>query len=236
MRQIDAIHTLEDERFLVRMARMSVAVLLAGVGFAILWFAVSNSPLPICPLELNVALGPLGAAITGEPAASGWSVAGWWFALGAGCVVSFAAHELVHGFVFGRFMPAGHKVTYGGNLKKGILYASAEGVLFTRDQYLLVAAAPTIVITSLVAAAGWGFSWPLWTIAVASIHLSGCTGDWGYLRAILRNPDIAYCEDTAWGVAFYSDMPEQGVQRVRMNGFEVVEGGGLAGKGKEIHD
>lgn len=157
MRQIDAIHTLEDERFLVRMARMSVAVLLAGVGFAILWFAVSNSPLPICPLELNVALGPLGAAITGEPAASGWSVAGWWFALGAGCVVSFAAHELVHGFVFGRFMPAGHKVTYGGNLKKGILYASAEGVLFTRDQYLLVAAAPTIVITSLVAAAGWGF-------------------------------------------------------------------------------
>ena len=86
-----------------------------------------------------------------------------------------------------------------------MLYASAEGVVYGRAQYLTIALAPSVVVTLLLMAVGLGLRWPLWTILVVVVHLSGCTGDWGYVRAIVRNPAIAFCEDTSYGVAFYAE-------------------------------
>ena len=157
------------------------------------------------PFELTTALGSLGAQLTGADSASAHSNPLWWVSIALATVVSFVVHELVHGFFFRQFAPPGARVTFGANLKMGMLYASAEGIVYTRQQYLVIAVAPSIAVTLLLVAVGIGLKWPLWTIVVATAHLSGCTGDWGYMRAILRDPSITHCEDTSWGVEFYGE-------------------------------
>ena len=37
----------------------------------------------------------------------------------------------------------------------------------------------------------------------AGLHLSGCVGDWYYVRTILRDRRIVACEDTSFGVRFF---------------------------------
>ncbi|MFR3451500.1 MAG: DUF3267 domain-containing protein [Collinsella sp.] len=115
---------------------------------------------------------------------------------------TFAVHELVHALFFRHYAPPGAQITFGSNLKMGMIYASAEGVVYPRDAYLVIALAPSIIVTLLVIVLGIGFRWPLWTIVVATAHLSVHQG-LGYVRAIRSDPTIAYCEDTAWGVSFY---------------------------------
>ena len=77
--------------------------------------------------------------------------------------------------------------------------------------YIVIALAPSIVVSAVALAAGWVSGNPLGGCAVAVTHLAGCTGDWEYLRVIRANPRIAFCEDTSWGVAFYD---ENGPSRV----------------------
>lgn len=229
MTQIGAIRVLEDEAFLRRAARGSFAILGVALLLILAWLAI-GSAIPGFPrLELERALGGWGARLMGVRAVSAWAVAGWWIALLFGCAASFVLHEVVHGLFFERFLPAGHAVSYGIDFKMGIMYASAEGVRFERDRYVAVLIAPTIVITLAVVAIGIGFGWPLWTLATAAIHLSGCTGDWGYIRAIHADRRIAYCEDTSWGVAFFADdgalSSGHGVQPSCAKGFKVIDGG-----------
>ena len=199
MREIGEIHVYDDRAFLRWASRASVVVLLLGCVAAVAWCAL---------------VAAVGAAVGRELAAFeiGWgtlfSRPGWWVALVVGVVLSLAVHELVHGFFFRQFAPADAHVTYGANWKRGVLYASAEGVVFTRRQYEVALIAPTIVVTCGLLFIGIGLKWPLWTIIVATLHLSGCTGDWGYLARMRRDPAITHCEDTSFGVRFLSDQPE----------------------------
>lgn len=212
MRRISAIHTFEDQDFLRGISRASLAVLLLGVLIAAGWFAGvtalgASLDIKLVPFELPVALGGLGARLLGvdEPASGMATMPAWWLSLAVAMMVSLVVHELVHGFFFKQFAPAGSRVTFGANLKMGMLYASAEGIVYSRRQYIVIAIAPSIVVTLLLVAVGIGLRWPLWTIIAATAHLSGCTGDWGYIRAIRRDPRITHCEDTSWGVQFYGD-------------------------------
>lgn len=234
MRRIGSIRVLEDEAFLRRAARGSFAVLGLGLLLILAWLVIGIAIPGFPRLELERVLGGWGARLMGVPAVSGWAVLGWWLALIAACVAAFLLHEVVHGLFFKRFLPAGRTVSYGADFKMGIMYASAEGVRFSRDRYLAVLIAPTIVITLAVIAIGIGLGWPLWAVATATIHLSGCTGDWGYIRAINADRRIAYCEDTSWGVTFFADDDapgaERGVQPSCAKGFAVIEGG-LSGAG-----
>lgn len=127
MTQIGAIRVLEDEAFLRRAARGSFAILGIALLLILAWLAI-GSAIPGFPrLELERALGGWGARLMGVRAVSAWAVAGWWIALLFGCAASFVLHEVVHGFFFERFLPAGHAVSYGIDFKMGIMYASAEG-------------------------------------------------------------------------------------------------------------
>lgn len=190
------------------MRAMSAAVLVAGVLAAILW-ALAMTALreffdaPVTPFELGVALGSLGDRLMGVEAPDHGVDIRWWIFLVAAIPATFVIHEFVHAMFFRHYAPPGAKITFGSNLEMGMIYASAEGVVYPRDAYLVIALAPSIIVTLLVIVLGIGFRWPLWTIVVATAHLSGCTGDWGYVRAIRSDPTIAYCEDTAWGVSFY---------------------------------
>ena len=232
MRRIGSIHTFEDRAFLSGIARASVAVLAAGVLVALGWYLVvsalsASSGVPLEPFELRVALGGLGARLMGESAEAASRAHidfAWWFLLVAASLAALAVHELVHALCFKRYAPAGSRVTFGANWRLGMLYASAEGIVYRRQQYLVIALAPSVAVTALLVALGIGLKWPLWTIAVATVHLSGCTGDWGYARAILRDPSIAYCEDTSWGVEFYGDDAPMAATGEAGAGREVVPG------------
>ena len=199
MREIGDIHVFEDHAFLRWASRASVVVLLLGCVAAVAWCAL---------------VAAVGAAVDRELFAFeiGWgtlfSRPGWWVSLAVALVLSLVVHELVHGFFFRQFAPADAHVTYGADWKRGVLYAYAEGVVFTRHQYEVALIAPTIVVTCGLVVIGIGLKWPLWTIVEATLHLSGCTGDWGYLARMRRDPAITHCEDTSFGVRFLSDLPE----------------------------
>lgn len=210
MKKIGAIHTFEDQGFLRRATHASLAVLAVGVVVAALWYvalkALSGAVgVAVQPFELPIALGALGARLVGANPDTAHVNAMWWVSIALVSLAALVVHELVHGFFFRQFAPAGSRVTFGANLKLGMLYASAEGILYTRQQYVVIALAPSVVVTALLLAIGIGLKWPLWTIAVVTLHLSGCSGDWGYVRAILRDRTITHCEDTSWGVEFYGD-------------------------------
>ena len=191
MKKIDGIHTFEDEAFLARIARASFAVMLAAAAVCAAWWVCSLLPgSPVPAFEL--------ASLVHAP-----SKLGWLLALAAGVLVSLVAHEAVHAAVFKLFAPKGSRITFGANWRCGMLFACADGIVYTRRQYLAIVLAPTLVVTLALVAAGALVSWPLWTLVVVALHLSGCVGDWAYAAHIAADPAIAYCEDTEWGVQFY---------------------------------
>lgn len=201
MRKIADIHVFEDKPFQRGMVRMSAAVLAAGAVIGAAWVLLG----PPRSSELSaVVLGGAGSAL-GLP-----GLVWWLLAVLCGCVASFAVHELVHGLLFKLFAPPGTRVTFGANWKMGMLYACAEGIVYTRRRYLVIALAPTVVVTALLVVLGLAGSRPLACYIVALVHLSGCTGDWEYVRAIVGDPRITHCEDTAWGVRFFGDGSDDG--------------------------
>ena len=112
-------------------------------------------------------------------------------------------HELVHGVFFKLLALASAHVTFGANRETCMIYACAEGIVYSRRRYMAVCLAPTVVVTAAFAL-GFAFSgYPLLCYLAAGLHLSGCTGDWYYVRTILRDRRIAACEDTSFGVRFF---------------------------------
>lgn len=202
MIEIGGIRTFEDRAFQERMVRMSAAVLVAGAALGAAWFAAGMPDrlgLPPCELS-GVLFGGAGPRIAGLPPVV------WWLALlAAGSFASLVLHEAVHAVFFKAFAPPGARVTFGANWGAGMLYACAEGVVYTRGQYLAIALAPSLAVSAAAFALGMASGWPLLWYVVAVLHLTGCTGDWGYVRAIRSNRSIAYCEDTDWGVCFYAE-------------------------------
>ena len=202
MRKIADIRTFEDKEFQGRMLRASAVTVVLGAVLGVAWFAAGVPQLLGLPgVELR--------AVFTEEGAGALPPSFWWFATCAvGCFVSLAVHEVVHGVFFKLLAPAGTRVTFGANWKAGMLYACAKGIVYTRRQYLVIALAPTVAVTAILLALGVATGWPLAFYLIAVLHLSGCTGDWEYARAISRDPRITHCEDTEWGVAFFGEGDE----------------------------
>lgn len=198
MRKRSDIHTFEDEWFLTDMRKSSIVVLLVGIVAALVFAVVLALAAPgLFDRRL--------ASVLTESRGDVVSYLLWMVWTAAAAVVALAVHELVHGVLFKAFAPRGSRVTFGANLKQGMLYACAEGVVYARAQYLAIALAPTVIVTPLVLAAGFACGCPVGGAFAAVLHLSGCTGDWGYVRALRRDPLVTHCEDTSYGVCFYGD-------------------------------
>ncbi|WP_144744426.1 DUF3267 domain-containing protein [Enorma burkinafasonensis] len=199
MRKIADIRTFDDRAFQRRMMRLSAAVAVVGAVAGALWFTVGAPRLGLSGSEFAAVV------LEGSGPRLGFLGPGaLWFAAGAVAVLaSLGVHELVHALFFKLFAPAGARVTFGANWDAGMLYACAEGIVYTRRQYLAIALAPTLAVTVLVLAAGAACGWPLLGYIVAVAHLTGCTGDWCYAATIVRDARITHCEDCTWGVRFY---------------------------------
>ncbi|MFR3877788.1 MAG: hypothetical protein ACLTYW_06200 [Collinsella sp.] len=183
MNEISNIHAFEDEDFLPALcgdgrARRICRVPGAGV-YAAGWAA-----------DLDAA------------DAGGWTaVLGWIVGLTAVSAASFAVHELVHAVFFKLFAPAGAQVTFRANLDlhdlrlrrgRGV-FAPAVWSLPSADGCCDDNVCPGACVLGLSAA-----------VLPGGLHLSGCVGDWYYVRTILRDRRIVACEDTSFGVRFFA--------------------------------
>ncbi len=207
MRKIGDIHVFEDQAFLHAIKRGSVVVFSLGVLAAVLWGLAMTGlrdayDAPVYIFELDDILGGFGRTLMGLEG-GGLPNLAWWASLAAACFATLPLHELIHAFFFKQYAPPGTRISFGANAKMGMMYASADGVLYPRSQYIVIVLAPTVVVTLLVLAVGMGLAWPMWTIVVATAHLSGCTGDWEYVRVLRRDRTITHCRDTDWGGVAY---------------------------------
>ncbi len=117
-------------------------------------------------------------------------------------VLLMAAHEGIHGLVMRGF---GVRPTMGAMLIAHVLpalYTTAAGHRFARGEYLVIAAAPAVVISVLGFAACFG-PWAGILIVPLAIHLGGCVGDAAAVRRTLREPSTTTCEDLRDGIRFH---------------------------------
>ena len=229
MKEISNIHAFEDEDFLRAIVRVSGVVAVAGLVLGVVLFALVGVPSEFSAggaggagagTTVVAGAGAGGASSAGTGAASravggvitaasgaGGAVSPvvWLLCVAAACVAAFALHEGVHAALFKLFAPRGSRVTFGANWQCAMVYACAEGIIYTRRQYLVVSLAPTVAVTALLAAIGWAGGYALACYVVAVVHLTGCTGDWFYSWRILRDRRIRHCEDTSWGVRFLGE-------------------------------
>ncbi len=127
----------------------------------------------------------------------------WWLALAVILLVVLPLHELIHGLVIAGL---GQRVRYGAKLSKGVLYATAENALFRRNEYLLVALAPFVVMT--LAVMGLMLVAPQWLayyLAIAAVlNAGGAVGDLYAVGVVLRYPPQTLVRDEADGFRLYA--------------------------------
>ena len=202
MIEIDSIHAFEDEVFLETITRWSVAVM--GIGVIAVLFMAARAG----------SMGTSAEAAVFRCASDVWGLFGAAVALillvALLTVLSLMIHEGVHALCFKLFAPKGAHVYFGAQWDKGMFYACAEGIVFSRRHYMVAVLAPSVAVTALCATLGAMSNCPLLAALVAVLHLSGCTGDWFYARRIATDGAILACEDTAWGVRFLGEGPVEG--------------------------
>lgn len=120
-------------------------------------------------------------------------------------VITLPLHELIHGVAI-RW--AGHTPRYGMKLDKGVLYATAENALFRRDEYIVVALAPFMVISLFVLAILWVVpdGWVYWLSLAAALNAGGAIGDLWMTGVLLRFPRRVLVRDEADGFRVF-DQP-----------------------------
>lgn len=115
-------------------------------------------------------------------------------------------HEIIHGEVIRYY---GHRPRYGMKLSKGVLFATADGAFFWRDQYVAIALAPLVLISagSLLLSLFLPVDISLWVMLAAAINAAGSIGDlWAALkvRPYAKN---ALIKDEADSFRVYTPQP-----------------------------
>lgn len=120
-----------------------------------------------------------------------------------GIFAILAFHEWCHGLAF-RWM--GVKPKYGSKIAGNIMpvfYATAPGKWVSRNQYLVIALAPTVIVNAV----GLLLMWPptilrfLLVFALA-VHFAGCVGDWWMSLVVWKLPARTLVEDRETGFAY----------------------------------
>lgn len=117
--------------------------------------------------------------------------------------VALVIHEGIHALVVKR---AGGAPTYGAKLIGKVMpvfFVTADGHLFTRAQFIVVALAPLVVLsavfTVLIAFVPFGG----WLVLPAALHTGGCVGDIMMACKAWREEPGTLIEDRIAGLRFY---------------------------------
>lgn len=175
MKTLVDIDLLDDEALQGQMAMDSLWIVLAGVALGII-------------------------AAIGLPRET---VTPWWFAqLGAVSLLALPVHELVHAAAFKLLSKGTARLAFG--FSNWMLYTTAAGTRLPRKAFCVVLLAPAVVVTSALGVGAWLLGRPLLGWFLAVVHLAGCTGDMGYVRVIVSEPEAAIVEDTERGITLYA--------------------------------
>jgi hypothetical protein len=119
-------------------------------------------------------------------------------------------HELIHGFVV-RFF--GGRPSYGADLAAKVMpyfYCTSPGHLFTRRQYVYVALAPAVVISTLGTLGVWTLPFGGWLVIPLGLHLGCCVGDIWVAGLTMSKSASSLIEDKRTGVRFlYQDEADE---------------------------
>ncbi|WP_458210983.1 DUF3267 domain-containing protein [Haladaptatus sp. NG-SE-30] len=112
-------------------------------------------------------------------------------------------HELIHGAVMKQF---GANPRYGFGVAQFVVpyaYATSDESL-TRNQFLIVALAPLVVLTTVLFTFAIIFQWPI-LLAPLAVNAGGAVGDLFMARLLLRYPRTVRVVDNRTGLKIYGD-------------------------------
>jgi len=125
----------------------------------------------------------------------------------AGIVVTFVLHELTHGLTMQMF---GASPKYGIIWKGLMLYATSPGYVYRRNDYVVIALAPFVFISTLVVLGIWLLQGTLWVALLGIcgiVNASGAIGDMWITMIVLRYAATAYVMDERDGIRVFLPKP-----------------------------
>ena len=170
-----------------RVITIQILALISLVIFGFVFFRLAVS-LGKLPTQIAFGLGEIGAVLLGV-------------------LLAMGLHELTHGLTMQMF---GAKPKYGILWKGGMLYATSPGYAYPRNNYIVIALAPFVVISTLVIIGMWLLQGTLWIplLAICGIfNASGAIGDMWMTMIVLRYPATAYVMDERDGLRLFLPIP-----------------------------
>jgi len=177
----------------------------------VLHWRVTEKPIRVIALNiLGVFLCVIFGLLFSSLAASvGKLSSGGEFGLGAiafvlvGIPITLVFHELVHGLVMQAF---GARPKYGVLWKQMMAYATSPGYAYRRNNYVVIALAPLVVISVFAVLGMWLLQSTFWVVLFGIcgfINASGAAGDLWITLLVLRYPAIAYIIDERDGIRVF---------------------------------
>ncbi len=126
-----------------------------------------------------------------------------WVALVVLIVAMIPLHEGTHGLAI---LGVGHKPRFGAKLSKMVVYATTDAGLFRRNEFIVVAVAPLVVLTLLgMLLVFFVPDWAAYYISLAVILNAGSAiGDLWMLAVVLGYPASAVIRDEEDGIRIYA--------------------------------
>jgi hypothetical protein len=149
-----------------RVVAVQILSVLALVIFAVLFFGLAVT-LGKSPTQGKFGLGEIGAIF-------------------AGVLLALVLHELTHGLVMRMY---GAKPKYGILWKGLMFYATSPGYAYRRNNYVVIALAPFVFISTLVVLGMWFLQGTLWVplLGICGVfNASGAIGDMWMTMIVLR--------------------------------------------------
>ena len=124
-----------------------------------------------------------------------------------GVLLTFVLHELTHGLAMQMF---GASPKYGIIWKGLMLYATSPGYAYRRNNYVVIALAPFVLISLLVVLGMWvlqGTTWVALLVLCGIVNASGAIGDMWITMIVLRYAATAYVMDERDGIRVFLPKP-----------------------------
>jgi hypothetical protein len=124
-----------------------------------------------------------------------------------GVILTLVLHELVHGMAMQMY---GANPKYGVIWKQMMLYATSPGFAYRRNNYVVVALAPLVLISILIVLGLWVLQGTLWVALLAvcgTINASGAVGDMWITTIALRFAPTAHIMDERDGIRVFLPKP-----------------------------